>query len=86
VTHGLDDATLQFGELVNFRRNIGRNTCGDGIESKASCEDVLQRPVVKITGDAFGVVDDIHIEEKYVPLSWGSTNICRQTDVPRVRR
>ncbi|MEY4158833.1 MAG: hypothetical protein RL743_1328, partial [Actinomycetota bacterium] len=43
-------------------------------------------PVVKITGDAFGVVDDIHIEEKYVPLSWASTNICRQTDVLLVRR
>lgn len=68
LPHAVNVSSLQFGELQDFGLNVGWNATDKCVESQPRCEDILQGSVVEIAGDALGELDDIHIEEKYVPL------------------
>lgn len=68
LPHAVNDPCLQIGQLQEFGLNVGWNATGKCVESQPRCEDILQGSVVEIAGDALGELDNIHIEEKYVPL------------------
>lgn len=68
LPHAVNDSSLQLGKLQDFGLNVGWNATDKCVESQPRCEDILQGSVVEIAGDALGELDDIHIEEKYVPL------------------
>lgn len=48
-THASDDSSLQQRQLSDLRRNIGRNSVGEGIKAQSGGEHVLQGSIVQIT-------------------------------------